>query len=96
MNVSSGIFSYFSNTNIEAWGYMSCLEYLARVCAHLTSGDRDEILDRYKNHLLSIISSTSSLKRAKDKAHRLSDVAERSFQRTEVTSFFKRLDTQVR
>ncbi|CAG8702734.1 12141_t:CDS:2, partial [Ambispora leptoticha] len=69
--------------------------YLAKVCAHLTSEDHDEILGRYKNHLLSIISSTSSLKRAKDKAHRLNDTAKRSFQRIEVTSFFKRLDTQV-
>jgi len=65
------------------------------VCAHLTSGDYDEILDKYKNHLFSIISSTSSLKKAKDKALRLNDTAERSFQRIEVTSFFKRLDTQV-
>ena len=71
---------------------MSCLEYLAKVCAHLTSGDYDEILDKYKT----IISSASSLKKAKDKALRLNDTAERSFQRIGVASFFKRLDTQVR
>ncbi|CAG8461019.1 7964_t:CDS:10 [Cetraspora pellucida] len=95
MDISSGISSYFSNTEIETWGYMGCLEYLAKVCAHLTSGDHDEILDKYKNHLFSIISSTSSLKKAKDKALRLNDTAKRSFQRIEVTSFFKRLDMQV-
>ncbi|CAG8641789.1 8019_t:CDS:2 [Paraglomus brasilianum] len=94
MDISSGISSYFSSTKVEAWGYMGCLEHLAKVCAHLTSGDYDEILDKYKNHLFSIISSTSSLKKAKDKALRLNDTAERSFQRIEVTSFFKRLDTQ--
>jgi len=96
MDISSGISSYFSSTKVEARGYMGCLEHLAKVCAHLTSGDYDEILDKYKNHLFSIISSTSSLKKAKDKALRLNDTAERSFQRIEVTSFFKRLDTQVR
>ncbi|CAG8548826.1 3854_t:CDS:10 [Paraglomus occultum] len=95
MDISSGISSYFSNTEIEAWSYMSCLEYLAKVCAHLTSGAYDEILDKYKNHLFSIVSSTSSLKKAKDKAFRLNNTAERSFQRIEVTSFFKRLDTRV-
>ncbi|CAG8649618.1 8010_t:CDS:2, partial [Ambispora gerdemannii] len=76
-------------------GVIWVVEHLAKVCAHLTSGDYDEILDKYKNHLFSTISSTSSLKKAKDKALRLNDTAERSFQRIEVTSFFKRLDTQV-
>ena len=96
MDISSGISSYLNNTEIEAWGYMGCLEYLAKVCVHLTSGDRDEILDKYKNHLLLIISSTTSLKRAKDKANKLNDTAERSFRCAEVTSFFQRIDTQVR
>ena len=75
---------------------MGCLEYLAKVCVHLTSEDQDEILGKYRNHLRSISSSTSTLKRAKDKASKLYDTAERSFQRVEVTSFFKRIDTQVR
>ena len=72
---------------------MGCLEYLAKVCVHLTS--EDEILDKYRSHLLSISLSTSTLKRAKDKAYKLNNAAERSFQRIEVTSFFKRLDAQV-
>ncbi|CAI2190654.1 4908_t:CDS:10 [Funneliformis geosporum] len=74
---------------------MGCLEYLAKVCVHLTSEDRDEILGKYRNHLRSIFTSTSTLKKAKDKACKLNDAAERSFQRVEVTSFFKRIDTQV-
>jgi len=74
---------------------MGCLEHLAKVCVHLTSEDQDEILGKYRNHLRSISSSTSTLKRAKDKASKLYDTAERSFQRVEVTSFFKRIDTQV-
>ncbi|CAG8693554.1 4525_t:CDS:10 [Funneliformis caledonium] len=95
LDISSGISSYFSNTEFEAWGYMGCLEHLAKVCVHLTSEDQDEILGKYRNHLRSISSSTSTLKRAKDKASKLYDTAERSFQRVEVTSFFKRIDTQV-
>ncbi|CAG8570636.1 577_t:CDS:2, partial [Paraglomus brasilianum] len=47
------------------------------------------------SHLLSISLSTSTLKRAKDKAYKLNNAAERSFQRIEVTSFFKRLDAQI-
>ncbi|GES94532.1 hypothetical protein RCL_jg5919.t1 [Rhizophagus clarus] len=73
LDISSGISSYFSNTEFEAWGYMGCLEYLAKVCVHLTSEDQDEILDKYRNHLRSISSSTSTLKRAKDKASKLID-----------------------
>ncbi|CAG8663389.1 5290_t:CDS:10 [Funneliformis caledonium] len=88
---SPGISSYFSNTEIEAWGYMGCLEYLAKVCVHLTSDDRDEILGKYRNHLHSIISSTSTLKKAKDRAYKLNDTAERSFQRIDTTLFFKDL-----
>ncbi|CAG8854445.1 5827_t:CDS:2, partial [Gigaspora margarita] len=30
MDISSRISSYFSNTEIEAWDYMGCLEYLAK------------------------------------------------------------------
>ncbi|CAG8694687.1 22526_t:CDS:10 [Cetraspora pellucida] len=62
MDISSGVSSYFNNTEIEAWSYMGCLEYLAKV--------------------------------SKDKALRMDDPAKRSFQCIEVTSFFKRLDTQ--
>ncbi|CAG8668875.1 6049_t:CDS:2, partial [Paraglomus brasilianum] len=78
LDISSGISSYFSNTEFEAWG---CLEHLAKVCVHLTSEDQDEILGKYRNHLRSISSSTSTLKRAKDKASKLYDTAEHSFQR---------------
>ncbi|CAB4446141.1 unnamed protein product [Rhizophagus irregularis] len=81
------------NTEIEAWGYIGCLEYLAKVCVHLTLEDRDDILGRYRNHLRSIFSSTLTLKKAKDKAYKLNYAAERSFKRVEVTSFFKKLDT---
>uniref|UniRef100_U9SSE0 Uncharacterized protein n=1 Tax=Rhizophagus irregularis (strain DAOM 181602 / DAOM 197198 / MUCL 43194) TaxID=747089 RepID=U9SSE0_RHIID len=89
----SGISSYSSNTEIEAWGYIGCLEYLAKVGVHLTLEDRDDILGRYRNHLHSIFSSTLTLKKAKDKAYKLNYAAERSFKRVEVTSFFKKLDT---
>ncbi|CAG8522923.1 hypothetical protein GLOIN_2v1469349 [Rhizophagus irregularis DAOM 181602=DAOM 197198] len=81
------------NTEIEAWGYIGCLEYLAKVGVHLTLEDRDDILGRYRNHLHSIFSSTLTLKKAKDKAYKLNYAAERSFKRVEVTSFFKKLDT---
>ncbi|CAG8811080.1 27701_t:CDS:2, partial [Dentiscutata erythropus] len=94
IDISSGIFSYFSNTEVEAWGYMGCLKYLAKVCVRLISEDCDEILDKYKNHLLLITLLISSFKRVKDKAHKLNDTAEHSFQRVEVTLFFKRIDTQ--
>lgn len=71
---------------------MGCFGYLAKVCVHLTSEDIDEIIDKYKAHLFSIISSKSTLKRVKDKAQKLHDTVGRSLQRAEVTSFFERLD----
>ncbi|RHZ76278.1 hypothetical protein Glove_199g100 [Diversispora epigaea] len=88
MNVSTGVFSYFNNTD--------CLEYLSRECARLTSENRDEIFEKYKLHLHSISSSKSMLKRAKDKACKLENSAELTFQRKEVSIFFEKLDTEAK
>ncbi|KAG9293161.1 hypothetical protein G9A89_010498 [Geosiphon pyriformis] len=69
--------------------------FLTKVCVHLTSEDLNEILNKYRSHLSSISLSTSTLKKAKDKAYKLDNAAECSFQRIEVASFFKRLDPHI-
>ncbi|CAG8731429.1 3212_t:CDS:2, partial [Gigaspora rosea] len=95
MNVLSALTSYFDETNIDNWSHISCLEYLAKVCSHLTSEDRIEILNSYKAKLRSISLSKSVLQKSRTKAFKLIEKADRSFKRKEVTLFFEELDTQA-
>ncbi|RUS27311.1 hypothetical protein BC938DRAFT_483443 [Jimgerdemannia flammicorona] len=89
MDISSELTSYFNDTNYEKWSCMDCLEYLKEVCAHLTSGDRDEIFQNYKAHLRSMNSRSSMLQRARNKANRLAEGAAQTFQRQEVVAHAK-------
>ncbi|CAG8645789.1 10553_t:CDS:2, partial [Ambispora gerdemannii] len=52
-------------------------------CVHLTSENRHEIFENCKIDLRSIISSKSTLKRAKDKASKMENSAQRTFHREE-------------
>ncbi|CAG8619211.1 11636_t:CDS:2, partial [Diversispora eburnea] len=96
MDVSTGVSSYFNSTENENWSFMDCLEYLSKQCVHLTSENRDEIFENCKIHLRSIISSKSTLKRAKDKASKMENSAQRTFHREEVCLFFEKLDTEAK
>ena len=95
MNIQSALTSYFDDTYVDDWSHFGCLKYLAKVCPHLTSEDRIEIFDSYKAKLRSIISSKSMLQKAKTKAFKLAEKADRSFNRSEIILFFEELDTQV-
>ena len=88
MNILSALTSY-------DWSHFGCLKYLANVCPHLTSEDRIEIFDSYKAKLRSIISSKSMLQKAKTKAFKLAEKADRLSKRSEINLFFEELDTQV-
>jgi len=95
MNILSALTSYFDETYVDNWSHIDCLEYLAKVCPHLTSEDRIEILESYKAKLRSISSSQSMLQKSRMKAFKLVEAADRSFKRNEVTMFFEELDTKV-
>ncbi|CAG8632934.1 1028_t:CDS:10, partial [Paraglomus brasilianum] len=95
MNILSALTSYFDETYVDNWSHIDCLEYLAKVCPHLTSEDRIEILESYKAKLRSISSSQSMLQKSRMKAFKLVEAADRSFKRNEVTLFFEELDTKV-
>jgi len=89
MNILSALTSYFDDIYVDDWSHFGCLKYLANVCPHLTSEDRIEIFDSYKAKLRSIISSKSMLQKAKTKAFKLAEKADRLFNRSEITLFFK-------
>ncbi|CAG8673409.1 11770_t:CDS:2, partial [Ambispora gerdemannii] len=81
-------------TNFDHWTHINCLEYLAKVCEHLTSEDRNEIISQYKAQLRSISSSPWTLRRVRNKAIKLAECADDSFKRKNTVSFFERLDIQ--
>ncbi|KAF0477759.1 DNA mismatch repair protein Msh6 [Gigaspora margarita] len=56
MDISSRISSYFSNTEIEAWDYMGCLEYLAKT----------NLFDGLMNATKNFANATESLVNAKE------------------------------
>ena len=95
MNILSALTSYFDDTYVDDWSHFGCLKYLANVCSHLTSEDRIEICDSYKTKLHSIISSKSMLQKAKTKAFKLAEKADRSFNRSEITLFLKKLTIYI-
>ncbi|CAG8799301.1 3822_t:CDS:2, partial [Racocetra fulgida] len=70
---------------IEHWASLDLLENLATKCVHLTSQDKEEIFTKYKEHLRSIISTGPMLKKAKERAQKLHENAERSFNCPEAT-----------
>jgi len=95
MNISSGISSFFHDLDIENWSLIGCLNHLVKMRVNLTSEDREEFIEEYKAQLLSLSSCQSILQKARNKARKLAEKAERTFQRGEIASFFKKLDTLV-
>ncbi|GBB91372.1 hypothetical protein RclHR1_18600001 [Rhizophagus clarus] len=93
MNISSGISSFFHDSNIENWSLIGCLDHLVKMGVNLTSEDREEFIEEYKAQLLSLSSRQSMLQKARNKARKLAGKAERTFQREKIVSFFKKLDT---
>src|SRR6266498_1354980 len=95
MNISSGISSFFHDSDIENWSLIGCLDHLVKMGVKLTSEDREEFIGEYKAQLLSLSSRQSMLQKARNKARKLAEKAERTFQREKIALFFKKLDTLV-
>ena len=95
MNISKGIDNFLRLTNYAGWSVIDCLESLAKNCSAVTSENREDIIAEFKCQLQLVITHNSVNKKARDKAMKLYNDAERSFQFKDVMAFFDRMDKKV-